>query len=103
MTLDLMKEFEQSFLVPLSEVKPDVSPVRSDLDTIAREQIEVIQGFLENPGEHGQLKDDAARRVAQSVKQLGLPSPQLHSFIAPMGDGAYEILRDIREGLGLDV
>lgn len=95
-TVELMRRLNRNYLNPITEVGVDIEPVSEVLEEISKEEVEVMQEFLKNPERYEALKESAVQEVASSVRQLNLPTPKLHSYIAPLGEDAEELWKSIQ-------
>ncbi len=100
-TVELMRRLDRVYLSPIAETRIDIRSVNETLEQISKEQAEVMEEFLNNPESYEAQRGFAVEEVSGSVRQLNLPTPQLHSYIAPLGDDAEEFWISIHNALEL--
>jgi hypothetical protein len=94
-TIDLIRRLNERFFKPLSMDQAEISRMGDDINIISREDAKMLREYVEDPAGQEARKRAAASQLVENVKRLDLPLASLQSYIAPMGDGAEELINSV--------
>jgi hypothetical protein len=109
--VDMLEQLYSKYLAPLYIIKLDINNMNQDLEEIKKEEMEYKINFM-NKSEKERLIEiaqkitdlgDEKNNISESVKKLNLPTSNVRSYIAPIGEGIEEYIDNISDTLGIDM